>query len=68
MRFFSGVSAVVLMLLIFGTGYDYCLSRKNRKRNVIYDLEKHGKLDLTNGGLNNPRKVLNGKGAQRSVC
>lgn len=60
---FSGVSAAVLVLLILGTGYDYYLTRKARRRNVIYDLEKHGKLDpLTNGGLGN-RKVLNGKGS-----
>lgn len=57
---FSGVSVVVLILMILGTGYDYYLSRKlTRERNVIYDLEKHGKLEhLTNGD----RKVINGKG------
>ncbi|XP_036139325.1 nose resistant to fluoxetine protein 6 isoform X2 [Monomorium pharaonis] len=46
-----GVSVVVLILLIIGTGYDYHLTKKlARKKNVIYDLEKHGKLDhLTNG-------------------
>jgi len=57
---FSGVSIVVLMLMILGTGYEYHLSKKvARKRNVIYDLEKHGKLDhLTNGD----RKIINGKG------
>lgn len=56
---FSGVGAIVLILMILGTGYDYYLSEKvARKRNVIYDLEKHGKLDhLTNGS----GKVLNGK-------
>ncbi|EZA56840.1 Nose resistant to fluoxetine protein [Ooceraea biroi] len=54
-----GVSLVVLILMILGTGYDYYLLKKlTRKRNVIYDLEKHGKLDhLTNGN----RKALNGK-------
>ncbi|KAL6448102.1 hypothetical protein ACFW04_000260 [Cataglyphis niger] len=50
-----GVSTIVLILMILGTGYDYYLSEKVAcKKNVIYDLEKHGKLDnLTNG------KVLN---------
>ncbi|XP_050465173.1 nose resistant to fluoxetine protein 6 isoform X2 [Cataglyphis hispanica] len=50
-----GVSTIVLILMILGTGYDYYLSKKVAcKKNVIYDLEKHGKLDnLTNG------KVLN---------
>lgn len=45
--------------MILGSGYDYHLSRKlTRKKNVIYDLEKHGKLDhLTNG---DPK--VNGKG------
>lgn len=44
--------------MIFGTGYDYYMSRKFRRNNVIYDLEKHGKLDqLANGN----RKALNGK-------
>ncbi|KAL0106693.1 hypothetical protein PUN28_015324 [Cardiocondyla obscurior] len=53
-----GVSAVVLLLMILGSAYDYHLTRKLvHKRNVIYDLEKHGKLDhhLTNGD----RKVIN---------
>ncbi|XP_032674877.1 O-acyltransferase like protein isoform X2 [Odontomachus brunneus] len=51
-----GVSAVVLVLMIFGTGYDYYLSRKFHRNNVIYDLEKHGKLDqLANGN----QKTLN---------
>ncbi|XP_011054574.1 PREDICTED: nose resistant to fluoxetine protein 6-like isoform X1 [Acromyrmex echinatior] len=52
-----GVSIVVLILMILGTGYDYYLSKKAAcKSNVIYDLEKHGKLDhLTNGD----RKVIN---------
>lgn len=58
-RCFSGVSVVVVILMILGTGYDYYLTRKlARNRNIIYDLEKHGKLDhLTNG----ERKVINGK-------
>lgn len=49
--------------MIFGTGYDYYLSRKLvHKNNVIYDLEKHGKLDqLANGN----QKVLNGKRTHR---
>lgn len=57
--YFSGVSTIVLILMILGTGYDYYLSEKIAcKKNVIYDLEKHGKLDnLTNGN----GKVLNGK-------
>lgn len=61
---FSGVSMVVLILMILGTGYDYYLSKRAAcKRNVIYDLEKHGKLDhLTNGD----RKVINGKKSQYS--
>jgi len=61
---FSGVSMVVLILMILGTGYDYYLSKKTAcKSNVIYDVEKHGKLDhLTNGD----RKVINGKKSQCS--
>lgn len=56
---FSGVSVVVTILMILGTGYDYHLTKKLAcNKNVIYDLEKHGKLDhLTNG----ERKVINGK-------
>lgn len=56
---FSAVSTIVLILMILGTGYDYYLLNKvARKKNVLYDLEKHGKLDhLTNGN----GKVLNGK-------
>lgn len=56
---FSGVGAVVLILIVLGTGYDYYLLKTiKNKKNVIYDLEKHGKLDhLTNGN----GKVLNGK-------
>lgn len=56
--YFSGVSAVILVLMILGTGYDYYLSRKFHRNTVIYDLEKHGKLDqLANGN----QKALNGK-------
>ncbi|XP_012232421.1 nose resistant to fluoxetine protein 6 isoform X2 [Linepithema humile] len=46
-----GVSVIVSILMILGTGYDYYLLNKvTRKKNVIYDLEKHGKFDdLTNG-------------------
>lgn len=56
---FSGVSMLALVLMILGTGYDYYLSRKvARKKNVIYDLEKHGKLDHF---ANSDQKVLNGK-------
>lgn len=53
----SGVSAMVLILMILGTGYDYHLSKKLVcKKNVIYDLEKHGKLEqLSNGD----RKIIN---------
>lgn len=56
---FSGVSVVVLILMILGTGYDYYIFKKiTHKKNVIYDLEKHGKFDpLTNGN-----QKLNGKG------
>jgi len=55
---FSGVSVVILILMVLGTGYDYYLQKLTRKKNVIYDLEKNGKLDhLTNGN----RKALNGK-------
>ncbi|XP_014469015.1 PREDICTED: nose resistant to fluoxetine protein 6-like isoform X2 [Dinoponera quadriceps] len=53
-----GVSATVLVIMIFGTGYDYYLTKKfaQVRSNVIYDLEKHGKLDrLANGN----QKVLN---------
>lgn len=57
--YFSGVSMMILILMILGTGYEYHLSRKLApKKSIIYDLEKHGKLDhLTNGD----RKVINGK-------
>lgn len=56
---FSAVCTIALILMILGTGYDYYLSNiVARKKNVIYDLEKHGKLDhLTNGN----GKALNGK-------
>lgn len=64
---FSGVSIVVLILMILGTGYEYYLSKHlTHKRNVIYDLEKHtnGKLDhLTNGN----RKALHGNGINISI-
>ncbi|XP_070156257.1 O-acyltransferase like protein isoform X1 [Polyergus mexicanus] len=52
-----GVSTIVLILMILGTGYDYYLSEKVAcKKNVIYDLEKHGKLDNL---ANSNGKVLN---------
>ncbi|EFN65166.1 Nose resistant to fluoxetine protein 6 [Camponotus floridanus] len=46
----TAVCMIALILMILGTGYDYYLSNVViRKKNVIYDLEKHGKLDhLTN--------------------
>ncbi|XP_072743886.1 nose resistant to fluoxetine protein 6-like isoform X2 [Anoplolepis gracilipes] len=47
----AGICTIVLILMILGTGYDYYLSKKvTHQKNVIYDLEKHGKLEhLTNG-------------------
>jgi hypothetical protein len=61
---FSGVSVVILILMVFGTGYDYYLQNLTHKKNVIYDLEKNGKLDhLTNGN----QKALNGKAFNISV-
>ncbi|KAH0954824.1 hypothetical protein HN011_009268 [Eciton burchellii] len=51
-----GVSVVILILMVFGTGYDYYLQNLIHKKNIIYDLEKNGKLDhLTNGN----QKALN---------
>ncbi|XP_012280253.1 O-acyltransferase like protein isoform X2 [Orussus abietinus] len=46
-----GVSLVVLLLMISGTGYDiFLVKRLSRKTARNYDLEKHAKLDhLTNG-------------------
>ncbi|XP_076387230.1 O-acyltransferase like protein isoform X2 [Megachile rotundata] len=42
----SGVSAMVLFLMAVGTGYDLYITRKyTRGRNVIYDLERHAKLE-----------------------
>ncbi|KAF7388052.1 hypothetical protein HZH66_010819 [Vespula vulgaris] len=52
-----GVTTVVLVLMIAGSGYDLYLTRMvARKKNMIYDLEKHGKLDQLSNG--NP-KTLN---------
>ncbi|KAK2576733.1 hypothetical protein KPH14_005386 [Odynerus spinipes] len=52
-----GVTSVVLVLMIAGSGYDLYLTRMvARKKRMIYDLEKHGKLDQLNNG--NP-KTLN---------
>ena len=56
---FSGVSTVVLFLLIGGTSYDLYLSKRvAHKQNMSYDLEKHVKLEqLANGN----GKMHNGK-------
>ena len=56
---FSGVSTVVLFLLIGGTSYDLYLSKRvTHKQNMSYDLEKHVKLEqLANGN----GKMHNGK-------
>ncbi|XP_076755818.1 nose resistant to fluoxetine protein 6 isoform X2 [Xylocopa sonorina] len=41
-----GVSAAVSVLMVIGTGYDIYVTRKySRGRNVIYDLERHAKLE-----------------------
>lgn len=66
--YFSAVSTIVLIVMILGTGYDYYLSNiVAHKKNVIYDLEKHGKFDhLTNDN----GKALNGKELHvlKSLC
>ncbi|XP_070156272.1 O-acyltransferase like protein isoform X3 [Polyergus mexicanus] len=60
-----GVSTIVLILMILGTGYDYYLSEKVAcKKNVIYDLEKHGKLDNL---ANSNGKVLNADSSSNST-
>ncbi|KAI4486403.1 hypothetical protein M0804_005773 [Polistes exclamans] len=52
-----GVTSAVMILMIAGSGYDWYLTRMvARKKNMIYDLEKHGKLDQLSNG--NP-KTLN---------
>ncbi|CAL7947868.1 unnamed protein product [Xylocopa violacea] len=41
-----GVSVAVSVLMVIGTGYDLYVTRKySRGRNVIYDLERHAKLE-----------------------
>lgn len=43
---FSGVSAAVFLLMFIGTGYDIYITRKyTRGKNMIYDLERHAKLE-----------------------
>ncbi|KAI4502939.1 hypothetical protein M0802_001983 [Mischocyttarus mexicanus] len=57
-----GVTSVVMILMIAGSGYDLYLTRMvARKKNMIYDLEKHGKLDQLSNG--NP-KTLNDKDSE----
>ncbi|XP_033352837.1 nose resistant to fluoxetine protein 6-like isoform X1 [Bombus vosnesenskii] len=46
----SGVTVVVVLLMAIGTGYDIYITRKyTRGRKVIYDLERHAKLDQLTG-------------------
>lgn len=43
---FSGVSGTIFFLMVIGTGYDIYITRKyTHGRNVIYDLERHVKLE-----------------------
>lgn len=45
--------------MLAGTGYDYYLSMKlRRKRATIYDLEKHAKLEQNSNGIH---KIANGE-------
>ncbi|XP_026669927.1 nose resistant to fluoxetine protein 6-like isoform X2 [Ceratina calcarata] len=46
----SGVTVAVVFFMITGTGYDVYVTKKyTRRRNVVYDLERHAKLELANG-------------------
>lgn len=44
------MTVVVVLLMAIGTGYDIYITRKyTRGRKVIYDLERHAKLDQLTG-------------------
>ncbi|XP_054007968.1 O-acyltransferase like protein-like isoform X1 [Hylaeus anthracinus] len=56
-----GVTAVVFVLMAFGTGYDIYVTRKYSRRNMIYDLERHAKLDQLAGRNQKPLNASQGK-------
>nr|XP_034194410.1 O-acyltransferase like protein-like isoform X2 [Osmia lignaria] len=60
-----GVSAMVITLMAIGTGYDLYITRKyTRGRNVMYDLERHAKLEQLAVGNEKPlsatETIING--------
>ncbi|XP_066593755.1 nose resistant to fluoxetine protein 6-like isoform X2 [Prorops nasuta] len=53
-----GVSSIVFLLMLAGTGYDYYLTRRFQKgKKAIYDPEANPKLDQISNG--NHQKVIN---------
>ncbi|XP_033327900.2 nose resistant to fluoxetine protein 6 isoform X2 [Megalopta genalis] len=49
-----GISMGVFVLMAIGSGYDLYVTRKYARRNVIYDLERHAKLDQLAGRNQKP--------------
>lgn len=59
------MTIVVFVLMAIGTGYDLYVTRKyTRGMNVIYDLERHAKLEQLTG---RDQKVLSGKTRESSA-
>ncbi|XP_016911048.1 nose resistant to fluoxetine protein 6-like isoform X1 [Apis cerana] len=58
----SGVSAAVFLLMFIGTGYDIYITRKyTRGKNMIYDLERHAKLEQLAIRNQKPLSAFQGK-------
>ncbi|XP_076627063.1 O-acyltransferase like protein-like isoform X1 [Colletes latitarsis] len=56
-----GVTAAVFVLMAIGTGYDVYVTRKHTRRNMIYDLERHAKLEQLAGRSQKPLSAFQGK-------
>ncbi|XP_076285934.1 nose resistant to fluoxetine protein 6-like isoform X1 [Lasioglossum baleicum] len=56
-----GISMGVFVLMAIGSGYDVYVTRKYARRNVIYDLERHAKLEQLAGGNQKSLSAFQGK-------
>ncbi|XP_015433658.1 PREDICTED: nose resistant to fluoxetine protein 6-like [Dufourea novaeangliae] len=56
-----GATAAVFFLMALGSGYDIYVTRKYTRRNMIYDLERHAKLEQLTGRSQKSLSAFQGK-------
>ncbi|XP_076160360.1 nose resistant to fluoxetine protein 6 isoform X2 [Ptiloglossa arizonensis] len=66
-----GATAAVFVTMALGTGYDVYVTRKHSRRNMIYDLERHAKLEQLAGrsqkSLSAAEAIINGQAQSLAI-